>query len=70
WQLEAYLNAMQDAGFVEVEADCDPAVKIGGRIWRDVPGRKWYACKQGEIPASKEVMLLHKLAPWGSRCLP
>jgi hypothetical protein len=53
---------MQEAGFIEAEADCDAAAKVRGRIWREVPGRKWYANKRGEIPASKEVMLLHKLA--------
>ncbi|HUA68214.1 MAG TPA: DNA methyltransferase [Candidatus Saccharimonadales bacterium] len=62
WQLKAYLDTMREAGFVEAEAGCVTPAKIGGRIWREVPGRKWYANKRGEIPASKEVMLLHKLA--------
>ena len=62
WQLETYLETMEEAGFVEAEADCTAAAKVRGRIWREVPGRKWYANKRGEIPASKEVMLLHKLA--------
>ena len=62
WQLKTYLETMKEAGFVEVEADCVTSAKVRGRIWREVPGRKWYANKRGEIPASKEVMLLHKLA--------
>jgi DNA modification methylase len=62
WQLKTYLDTMKQAGFVEAEADCVTPAKIRGRIWREVPGRKWYANKRGEIPASKEVMLLHKLA--------
>jgi DNA modification methylase len=62
WQLKTYLETMEAAGFVETEADCNTAAKVCGRIWREVPGRKWYANKRGEIPASKEVMLLHKLA--------
>lgn len=62
WQLKAYLETMKEAGFVEAEADCTATAKVRGRIWREVPGRKWYANKRGEIPASKEVMLLHKLA--------
>ncbi len=62
WQLKTYLETMKDAGFVEAEADCVTTAKVSGRIWREVPGRKWYANKRGEIPASKEVMLLHKLA--------
>ncbi|MBI5775163.1 MAG: site-specific DNA-methyltransferase [Verrucomicrobia bacterium] len=61
WQLPAYLRTMEEAGFAESEAACDSAAKVAGRIWREVPGRKWYANKRGEIPASKEVMLLHKL---------
>lgn len=62
WQLKTYLETMKEAGFVEAEADCVTSAKVRGRIWREVPGRKWYANKRGEIPASKEVMLLHKLA--------
>jgi len=62
WQLKTYLDTMEEAGFIEAEADCVTSAKIGGRIWREVPGRKWYANKRGEIPASKEVLLLHKLA--------
>ena len=61
WQLKTYLKTMAEAGFVEMGADCASAVKVGGRIWREVPGRKWYANKRGEIPASKEVLLLHRL---------
>ena len=62
WQLPAYLQTMRESGFREVEADCDTAAKVAGRIWREVPGRKWYANRQGGLPASKEVMLLHRLA--------
>lgn len=63
WQLPTYLQTMREAGFREVEADCDAAAKVAGRIWREVPGRKWYANRKGGLPASKEVMLLHRLAP-------
>lgn len=63
WQLKTYLETMNEAGYVELEADCSAGVKVDGRIWREVPGRKWYANKRGEIPASKEVMLLHKPSP-------
>ena len=62
WQLPTYLKAMEEAGFCETEAVCNATTKVAGRIWRAVPGRKWYANTRGEIPASKEVMLLHKLA--------
>ena len=63
WQLKTHLEIMREACFVELEADCETSEKVRGRIWREVPGRKWYANKRGEIPASKEVMLLHKLDP-------
>lgn len=62
WQLPKYLSTMREAGFREVEVDCDDAVKVAGRVWRQVPGRKWYANGKGQLPASKEVMLLHRLA--------
>jgi DNA modification methylase len=62
WQLPRYIATMQEAGFSEVKIECNPAVKIEGRLWRAIPGRKWYANKRGEIPPSKEVMLLHRLA--------
>ncbi len=60
WQLEAYVEAMQTAGYHELAVDCDWEFVTGGRIWRQVPGRKWYANKQGKIAASKEVLLLHR----------
>lgn len=62
WQLPAYLRTMREAGFREVKGDCDSEAIVEGRIWRAVPGRKWYANGKGELPASKEVMLLHRLA--------
>jgi DNA modification methylase len=60
WQLKTYLETMKEAGYVEAEADCLAEAKVCGRIWREVPGRKWYANKRGEIPASKEVLLIHR----------
>lgn len=60
WQLDAYLQAMEAAGFAEMEAVSQADCVIDGRIWRHVPGRKWYATKRGKIPASKEVLLIHR----------
>jgi hypothetical protein len=62
WQLKTYLQIMKEAGYIEAEADCIASAKVNGRIWREVPGRKWYANKCGEIPASKEVLLVHRTA--------
>lgn len=61
WQLPKYLETMNAAGFVEV----NPALPMSspdGRMWRQVPNRKWYAMQRGTIPASKEVVLFHRLA--------
>jgi hypothetical protein len=63
WQLPEYLRTMKDAGYRELEADCSPDKKTRGRIWRSVPGRKWYANNRGDIGPSKEVLLVHKLDP-------
>lgn len=61
WQLAAYLKTLEKAGFKEAQ-DCHPGLALGQRIWRAVPSRKWYATRQGAIPPSKEVLLVHKLA--------
>jgi DNA modification methylase len=60
WQLPSFLQAMEQAGFSEASVDSRADCVINGRIWRHVPGRRWYAIKQGKIPASKEVLLVHR----------
>jgi hypothetical protein len=59
WQLPHYLEAMEDAGLREVFL---PALKGqgDGRLWRSVPGRRWYSRQRGETPASNEVVLIHR----------
>lgn len=59
WQLERYLETMEEAGLSEVllptlrgEAD--------GRLWRSVPSRRWYSDQRGETPGSQEVVLIHR----------
>ena len=58
-QLPRYLDTMDAAGFqethVSIAAD-DPH----GRVWRDVPGRKWYASQLGSTGGSREVVLFHR----------
>lgn len=61
WQLPAYLAKMEEAGFRELAPVCDRDYLFEGRVWRQIPGRRWYAKNRGEIPASKEVMLLHRV---------
>lgn len=62
WQLPAYLKTMQKAGFAELRPACNDSYLFEKRIWRQVPGRKWYANHKGTTSSSQEVLLLHKLA--------
>jgi DNA modification methylase len=62
WQLPAYLQAMGDAGFNELLPVCETEYLFENRIWRQVPGRKWYANQKGKTESSKEVLLLHMTA--------
>ena len=43
-------NLDMDAGFRDDD----------GRLWRNVPNRKWHADQMGETPGSREVVLIHK----------
>jgi hypothetical protein len=63
WQFDAFLQAMEAAGFAEMAVESKADCIVDGRIWRHVPGRKWYATKRGRIPASKEVLLIHRPDP-------
>ena len=58
WQLPKYLEVMEMAGLVEMGSqDTDD-----GRIWRDVPNRKWHAERQNRSTGSREVVLFHRKA--------
>ena len=61
WQLPRYLETMEEAGLQEVFL---PMLKEkrDGRLWRTVPGRRWYSDQRGAIPGSQEVVLT------GMRC--
>lgn len=68
-QLPLYLASMRTAGFAEMKVRCKHYPLIEGRLWRDVPGRKWWAHLQGHLPPSREVLLIHKpLLTDSSRC--
>jgi hypothetical protein len=58
WQLPRYLETMKDAGFTEAFLPILRG-KADGRLWRNVPGRRWYSDQRGETPGSKEVVLFH-----------
>ena len=61
WQLPRYLETMEEAGLQEVFL---PALKgqADGRLWRSVPGRRWYSDQRGDTPGSQEVVLIHRKA--------
>jgi hypothetical protein len=50
---------MEEAGLQEMFL---PMLKSerDGRLWRSVPGRRWYSDQRGETPGSQEVVLLHR----------
>jgi hypothetical protein len=58
WQLPRYLETMEAAGFEEVLL---PSLRSqrDKRLWRSVPGRRWYSDQRGETPGSQEVVLIH-----------
>lgn len=60
-----YLRVLADAGFEEVTFD-ELATDEDGRLWRDVPGRRWWA-RAGQRSTvapntSREVVLVHRIA--------
>jgi addiction module HigA family antidote len=59
WQLDAYLRAMNNAGYKEVMPQ-EIGVESTERLWRTVPGRRWYSIIRGDISSSKEVVLFHR----------
>lgn len=58
WQLPRYLETMEEVGLQEVFL---PALRGegDGRLWRSVPGRRWYSDQRGHTPGSQEVVLIH-----------
>ena len=58
WQLPKYLETMEKAGLTEAFL---PALRGqgDGRLWRTVPGRRWYSHQRGLTPGSAEVLLIH-----------
>lgn len=64
-QLTRYLSTMGRAGFAEVQFP-QLATDNDGRLWRDVPGRRWWARAgdRSEVVqhTAREVVLIHKLA--------
>lgn len=57
--LPRYLHNMRESGFREVGIAVD-AGSADGRIWRNVPNRKWHATLRGRTSSSREVVLIHQ----------
>ena len=62
WQMPKYLDVMSETGFEEILL---PGINDSddGRLWRNVPNRKWHADQMGDTPGSREVVLIHAPAP-------
>ena len=58
WQLPMYLEVMQRCGLVE-HHPWDHS-ESDGRLWRDVPNRKWHALQKSHSPGAREVVLVHR----------
>lgn len=59
-QFRRYLNTLSDIGFKEVIPLLSGSNRQG-RIWRNVPRRRWYAEQQATLSSSYEVLLFHRL---------
>ena len=60
WQLPRYLEVMEECGLQEYrpwDIDMDD-----GRLWRDVPSRRWHAQQKAHAPGAREVVLVHRKA--------
>ncbi|HZJ04323.1 MAG TPA: DNA methyltransferase [Nocardioidaceae bacterium] len=64
-QLPRYLRVMERVGFTEFKLD-ELGTDDDGRLWRDVPGRRWWARAgdRGDVVqhTAREVVLFHRLA--------
>lgn len=59
WQLDRYLETMEEAGLQEMFLPMLHEER-NGRLWRSVPNRRWYSDQRGETPSSQEVVLIHR----------
>lgn len=59
WQLPRFLDAMREAGFDEV-APLSLGISAVGRVWRSVPGRRWFALIQDRLATSEELVVFHR----------
>lgn len=58
-QLPEYLEIMEQCGLTEILPWKDWDM-VEGRLWRNVPNRKWHARQKRHSPAAREVVLIHR----------
>ncbi len=61
WQLPRYLAVARAAGMIELQPPPHEGAR-DGRLWRQVPNRRWHADQRGEISACNEVVLFFRKA--------
>ncbi len=59
WQLPRYLEVNRAAGLQELHPPLLEDER-DGRLWRQVPNRRWHSDQRGETPASQEVVLFFR----------
>lgn len=59
WQLPRYLAVARAAGMIELRPPGHDGAR-DGRLWRQVPNRRWHADQRGEIPACNEAVLFFR----------
>ena len=62
WQLPKYLEIMEECGLEEHRPWGAPLDHEDGRLWRDVPSRRWHAHQKAHAPGAREVVLVHRKA--------
>lgn len=60
WQLPKYLGIMEECGLEEILPWDTALVGKDGRLWRDVPNRRWHAQQKTRSPGAREVVLIHR----------
>ena len=62
WQLPKYLEVMEECGLEEHRPWDVTLDDEDGRLWRDVPSRRWHAHQKSHAPGAREVVLVHRKA--------
>ncbi len=60
WQLPKYLEIMNDCGLNELKLRNSVVDDSHGRLWRNVPSRRWHAHQKANSPGAREVVLIHR----------